>query len=101
MDDNGKITHMNLKQLWQILRGRQTNFSWMHASWTYYPDGDPMGKINNPMTPEEKEWIRLNAVFHEALQRYPHSQFALHWLWNNAIATGPESHKAPPAPPVS
>jgi hypothetical protein len=36
---------MNLKQLWSIIRGRRTNFSWMNASWTYYPDGDPLGKI--------------------------------------------------------
>lgn len=52
-------------------------------------------------TDAEKEWDRLNAVFHEALKRYPHSQFALHWLWNNAIATGPESFKPPPAPPLT
>lgn len=33
---------MNLKQLWSICRGQQTNFSWMNASWTYYPNGDPL-----------------------------------------------------------
>jgi hypothetical protein len=93
---------MNLKQIWSILQGRQTNFTWMRASYTYYPDGDPMGKPNKPIESDaEKEWKRLNAVFHEALDRYPHSKFALHWLWNNAIATGPESYKPPPAPPVS
>lgn len=35
---------MTLKQLWSILRGRRTDFRWANASWTYYPDGDPMGK---------------------------------------------------------
>ena len=35
---------MNIKQIWSILRGRRTNFSWMNASWTYYPDGDPISK---------------------------------------------------------
>ncbi|HEY8751619.1 MAG TPA: hypothetical protein VIM11_26795 [Tepidisphaeraceae bacterium] len=33
---------MTLKQLWSIIRGRRTNFSCANASWTYYPDGDPM-----------------------------------------------------------
>jgi hypothetical protein len=27
---------MNLKQLWSIIRGRRTNFSWMNASWGDY-----------------------------------------------------------------
>lgn len=36
---------MTLRQLWSIIRGRRTNFKWMNASWTYYPDGDPLGKI--------------------------------------------------------
>lgn len=35
---------MTLKQLWSIIRGRRTNFRFLNASWTYYPDGDPMGK---------------------------------------------------------
>lgn len=35
---------MTLGQLWSIIRGRQTNFRWLNASWTYYPNGDPMGK---------------------------------------------------------
>lgn len=35
---------MNLKQLWSIIRGRQTNFRFLNISWTYYPGGDPMGK---------------------------------------------------------
>lgn len=33
---------MTLSQLWSIFRGRQTNFRWANASWTYYPNGDPM-----------------------------------------------------------
>ena len=35
---------MTIRQLWSILRGLRTDFSWMNASWTYYPDGDPMGR---------------------------------------------------------
>jgi hypothetical protein len=35
----------------------------------------------------EREWERLNAVFHKALQEYPYSQHALHYLWNNTIAS--------------
>lgn len=59
-------------------------------------------ELETTMSKEKpKEIARLNAIFDEALERYPHSKFALHWLWNNAIATGPESHKPPPAPPVS
>jgi hypothetical protein len=49
----------------------------------------------------EDELGRLNAVFHEALAKYPHSHHALHFLWNNAIAAGPESFKQPPASPLS
>jgi len=89
---------MTLKQLWSILCGRQTNYRWLNASWTYYPNGDPMGKTNKPT---DKDWDRLNAIFQEALEKYPHSKFALHYLWNSAIATGPESFKPPPAPPLS
>jgi hypothetical protein len=36
---------MTIKQLWSIIRGRRTNFRFLNASWTYYPDGDPMGKL--------------------------------------------------------
>lgn len=42
---------MNLKQLWSIIRGRQTNFRWMQASWTYYPNGDPVAVPNPTTTP--------------------------------------------------
>jgi len=35
---------MTLKQLWSIVRGRQTGFRWANMSWTFYPDGDPMNK---------------------------------------------------------
>lgn len=52
------------------------------------------------MTTKEPDWDRLNAIFQEALEKYPHSKFALHYLWNNAIATGPKSFKPPPAPPL-
>ncbi len=38
---------MNLKQLWSIIRGRQTNFRCLNASWTYYPNGDPMSRPND------------------------------------------------------
>lgn len=53
------------------------------------------------MTSKEPDWDRLNAIFQEALKKYPYSKFALHYLWNNAIADGPESFKPPPAPPFS
>jgi hypothetical protein len=59
-----------------------------------------MGKTNKP-TDDGKDWDRLNAIFQEALEKYPYSKFALHYLWNSAIATGPESFKPPPAPPPS
>lgn len=49
---------MNLKQLWSIFRGRRTNFSWMNASWTYYPDGDPMSQRAN----HSKAWDSLEPV---------------------------------------
>lgn len=49
----------------------------------------------------EKEWERLDAIFKMALEKYPHSKFALHYLWNNAIADGQKTYKPPPAPPVS
>jgi hypothetical protein len=48
-----------------------------------------------------KDWDRLNAIFDEALEKYPHSKFALHHLWNAAISTGPETYKPPPPPPLS
>lgn len=48
-DVNGSDRAMNLKQLWSIIRGRQTNFRWMNASWTYYPNGDPVA-LPNPRT---------------------------------------------------
>jgi hypothetical protein len=35
---------MTLKQLWSILRGGRTNYRLFGISWTYYPDGDPIGK---------------------------------------------------------
>jgi len=35
---------MNLKQIWSIVRGRQTNYRFLNASWTYYPNGDPMSR---------------------------------------------------------
>jgi hypothetical protein len=41
---------VNIKQLWSIFRGRQTNFSCLNASWTYYPDGDPIGKKRETVT---------------------------------------------------
>jgi len=41
---------VNFKQLWSIMRGRQTNFRWANASWTYYPNGDPMGKKRETVT---------------------------------------------------
>ena len=50
-------------------------------------------------TLQEQEWERLNAVFHDALAKYPYSHHALHYLWNNAIATGLKQFKEPP--PVS
>jgi hypothetical protein len=53
------------------------------------------------MTSKEPDWDRLNAIFEEALEKYPHSKFALHYLWNSAISTGPETYKAPPPPPFS
>ena len=34
----------------------------------------------------EEEWKRLNPIFQQALVKYPYSQHALHYLWNNAIA---------------
>jgi hypothetical protein len=37
---------MNLKQLWSIIRGHQTNFRCMNASMTYYPNGDPVASMN-------------------------------------------------------
>lgn len=36
---------MTLRQLWSIFRGRRTNYRLFGISWTYYPDGDPLGKI--------------------------------------------------------
>jgi hypothetical protein len=48
---------MTLKQLWSIFRGRRTNYSWANASWTYYPDGDPMGKTM--LTPTQKAYALL------------------------------------------
>lgn len=50
---------MTFKELWSILRGRQTNFRWANASLTYYPKGDPAGlpractchPDDNPPTP--------------------------------------------------
>lgn len=36
---------MTLKQLWSVIRGRRTNYRLFGISWTYYPDGDPLGKI--------------------------------------------------------
>lgn len=47
-----------------------------------------------------QDWERLDAIFREALEKYPYSKFALHHLWNTAIATGPETLKPPPAPPL-
>lgn len=38
---------MTLKQLWSIIRGRRTNFRCLNMSWTYYPEGDPLGKSEN------------------------------------------------------
>lgn len=35
---------MTPRNLWDMLSGRQTNYRWANASWTYYPTGDPMGK---------------------------------------------------------
>jgi hypothetical protein len=45
------------------------------------------GAAQPPSTADaEREWTRLNDVFHKALQQYPYSQHALHYLWNNTIA---------------
>jgi hypothetical protein len=45
------------------------------------------GVAQPPSTADaEREWTRLNDVFHKALQQYPYSQHALHYLWNNTIA---------------
>jgi transcription elongation factor Elf1 len=45
------------------------------------------GVAQAPSTADaEREWTRLNDVFHKALQQYPYSQHALHYLWNNTIA---------------
>lgn len=41
---------MTFKQLWSIIRGRRTNFQCLNASWTYYPEGDPMGKKRETVT---------------------------------------------------
>lgn len=93
---------MTIKKLWSIIQGRRTNYRLFGISWTYYPDGDPIGKRSKTMnTDAAKDWDRLDAIFREALEKYPHSKFALHYLWNNAIATGPESFKPPPTPPLS
>lgn len=53
------------------------------------------------MTEDAKRWERLNHIFELALEKYPYSQHALHWLWNHAIADSAETMKKPPAPPVS
>ena len=43
--------------------------------------------VDAPSTADaEKEWKRLNSVFHQALARYTDSHHALHYLWNNTIA---------------
>ncbi|HJU06470.1 MAG TPA: hypothetical protein VJ692_15085 [Nitrospiraceae bacterium] len=49
---------MNLKQLWSIIRGRQTNFRWMQASWTYYANGDPVAipRTAQPLTAAQKAY---------------------------------------------
>jgi len=48
----------------------------------------------------EAEWMRLNAVFHKALDTYPGSWHALHYLWNEAIATDPKQKRELPRPLV-
>jgi hypothetical protein len=45
---------MNLRQLWSIIRGRRTNYRLFGISWTYYPDGDPLGKILMAKTQEQR-----------------------------------------------
>lgn len=66
---------MNLAQLWSILCGRQTNFSWANASWTYYPNGDPMGHYASEMdgspgpNHKQKSWPEENLPNPETLEQ--------------------------------
>lgn len=53
------------------------------------------------MNEDTKKWERLNHIFETALEKYPHSQHALHWLWNHAIADSAETMKPPPPPPMN
>jgi len=58
---------MTVGQLWSIFRGRQTNFSWMNASWTYYPNGDPMSNVQQSVVISD-ETVKLRAAAELALK---------------------------------
>lgn len=57
-----------------------------------------MTDASSPQYSSGSEWERRNAAFHKALALYPDSHLALHYLWNNAVASaGINGAAQPPA----
>jgi len=52
---------MTLSQLLSVIRGKRTNYRLFGISWTYYPNGDPMGKRPTKNTEGENDALDIAA----------------------------------------